>query len=392
MDLYTLDSQLRRIEVIDEYISLIWTERYNELGDFELEIADNPTIRDTLAKGTRVVILESNRVMEVEDIESSEDEDGNNILTFKGFEISKILDQRAAMPSMASLTTRSKWEVTGPPADIIRSLVRDICLDGDLDAYDVIPYLQSGSLTPAGNIPEPSTSVTMTFDLGTLYEAVRKVCVTYNLGFRMIRNYELSQLYFEVYTGDDRTTSQQIKPAVIFSKNLDSLSNIKEYSSIGDYKNVAYVFAKNGYTKVYADGVPTTISGFDRRVLYVNADDITLAAGTALDAAMLQRGREELAKCKPIIAFDGEIPQYTQYKYRTDYNLGDLVEIRASSGNINNMRVTENIFISDSEGFRSYPTLTFDQIVVQGTWLSWSPTQKWSDVPNDTNNEWADLT
>ena len=80
------------------------------------------------------------------------------------------------------------------------------------------------------------------------------------------------------------------------------------------------------------------------------------------------------------------MPQNSTYKYGVDYGLGDLVELRDSSGNINVMRVTEQIFVSDKEGIRSYPTLTFDMLITPGTWLARPTNQQWADVTTET---WA---
>ena len=129
------------------------------------------------------------------------------------------------------------------------------------------------------------------------------------------------------------------------------------------------------------------MAGFERKAIIVKAEDIELTAGPALDDALFRRGKEELAKHRVLVAFDGEVPQNSPYKYGVDYGLGDLVEQRSTSGKVNSMYVTENITISDAEGVRSYPTLTFYQLVTPGTWLSWDSNQVWSDV----EDYWADF-
>lgn len=75
----------------------------------------------------------------------------------------------------------------------------------------------------------------------------------------------------------------------------------------------------------------------------VDASDITLVPGTDLDAALDRRGQEALAKARQIVAFDGEIPQKSEYVYGTHYRLGDIIEVRSSDGLTNMMRVVEQI-------------------------------------------------
>ena len=38
-DLYFLDKDLNRIHIIDTFLSVIWTNRYNTIGDCELVIS-----------------------------------------------------------------------------------------------------------------------------------------------------------------------------------------------------------------------------------------------------------------------------------------------------------------------------------------------------------------
>ena len=135
--------------------------------------------------------------------------------------------------------------------------------------------------------------------------------------------------------------------------------------------------------------VPIDTDGFDRHVLIVNANDIELAAGSALDAALIQRGKEALAEHREIQALDGEIRQNSQYKYGVDYYLGDLVEMRNTDGIANQMRVTEQIFVSDKEGERTYPTLAINTFVSTGSWLSMYPGLSWVDLDADTTDVWS---
>jgi hypothetical protein len=213
-----------------------------------------------------------------------------------------------------------------------------------------------------------------------LYDAIKDICEIYEMGFRFARHRYTSELYFDIYTGSDRTTRQTDLPPVIFSTDFDNLINVSQIDSITDSKNVAYVFAKGGWEIVYADNIDPSIAGFKRRVMYVSADDIDEAiTGTQLSALLRKRGADALALTKGITVLDGEISQNSQYKPGVHYWLGDLVEMRDSDGLTNYMRVTEQIFVSDPEGERSYPTLAFNHQVMPGTWASWESNGVWED-------------
>lgn len=381
MEVYTLDNLLRRTHVIDDFESCIWTERQKAYGDFELVIHSTPETKSLLAEGVQLAINESKRVMTIETIQDKKDDTGRSMLSITGRSIEQIMEERVATDNMSGLTANPVWTVTDTPGNIARYVFQKICVEGILSPNDIIPFITAGSLYPAGTIAEPDVLLTLDLEHNNVYEVVKQICEMYGLGFRLLRNFDTSQLYFEIYSGNDRTTMQSSLAPVIFSPDLDNLTDVTELKSIANLKNVAYVFAKNGSAVVYADGFDPTSSGFARRVLMVKVDDTDLPAGAALTALLEQKGREALSEHRGLYGFDGEVPQTGTYRYGIDYELGDLVEMRTDDGATNNMRVTEQIFVSDSQGDRSYPTLTIDLFITPGSWLA-----------RDFNEEWVEAT
>lgn len=379
MEAYVLDPLLRRVAVIDRFESLIWTERYRAFGDFQMEIESTQATRTQLRAGTLLAMNESHRIMTVETIEDGTDTEGRRMLSVKGRSIEAILLDRVAKNSLDDLTTSPKWTITDEPAKVARKIFKDICVTGILDIHDKIPFIHEGTFMPEDTIPEPLDPITVEMEPTTVYQAIEEICNIWNLGFRILRNYDTSELYFDVYTGSDRTTAQSVLPPVIFTPSLDNLQNTKELTTIEKAKNVAYVYSPAGFQKVYPVGVEPDIDGFDRHVLVVKATDIT-SENPDVTAALIQRGTEELAKNRIFQAFDGEISRYSQYKYGTHYNLGDVIEMRNIDGVINNMRVSEQIFVSDREGERSYPTLMLNTFITTGSWLSWLNNKVWSEM------------
>lgn len=369
MDLFTLDDKLRRIEVLDRYESLIWTDRWTGMGDFELAIDNTWSNRQLLRKNTQLAIHDSDRIMTIQTIEIKDDSEGRSKLTVKGRSLEYILDDRAAKASFNNLTVAPRWGVQGTPGYIIRSIVNEICVNGLLSADDIIPYLrvpfvQGQSIWPPDTIPEPSASVYLEIEPKSLYEAVVELCKAYSLGFGILRNPDKQELYFEVWSGSNRTTgnAQGITP-VVFSPELDNLTNGTELFSKESYKNTAYVLSDKGTTIVYANSDGNARTGLNRRVLLVKVDNVrenTSENPLTIDQILQRRGQEALAKHRQIHAFDGEISKNSSYVYGRDYRLGDLVEFRKSDDIAVPMRVSEQIFVSDAEGDRAYPTLSID--------------------------------
>lgn len=381
MELYLLDDLNRRITVVDKFESIIWTERFSAYGDFELKMPSTFENRSRMKNGVRFTIAKSYRVMTIETVENTVDNEGRRILVLRGRSLESILENRLARDSLASLTTTPKWSITDQPADIARKLFHDVCVTGVLTTYDILTVTEARMpLFPADTIAEPSNTVTYAIDPIPLYKAIKDICDYYAMGFRLVKHPDTNVLYWDVYVGSNRTTQQTTLPAVVFSAGLDNLSNTTELTSNILYKNVAYVLSPVGSEIVLALDVDPTISGFERNILVVVADDITDGVPATATAKMIQRGNEELAKNRRVSAFDGELNQNSQYVYGTHYNLGDLVEFQNEDGTTAIMQVTEQIFVADKEGERSYPTLVINSFITEGAWDTSAPDLVWDAV------------
>lgn len=388
MEVYILDSLFRRVLVVDNYESLISTERFSAWGDFELDVTSTLENRTRYVPGLRIAIQDSYRVMIVETVEEVTDSEGRRIIKVKGRSLEKILEDRLAMVNFTDLTEDPKWELTGVPVDIANFIFHDICILGLVDPGDIISGVTEASIFPPDTIGAPTDEIVYSFEPISVYQALKSLCDAYAMGFRLIRDGDTSLLYWDVYMGSDRTSSQTTLPAVIFSSDMDNLVNTSKLSSDALYKNAAYVVSKVGHEIVYPVDIDPTIAGFERRVLFVKADDIDDPDPDIASAQMIQRGKEELAKSRRYQSLDGEVSQSSLFKYGVDYNLGDLVELRDDDGATSQMQVTEHIVISDQNGIRSYPTLTVNVFITPGSWLGWDFNQVWDDV--DDSEHWAD--
>jgi hypothetical protein len=380
MEVYILDDQLRRIAVIDRFESMIWTERYAAYGDFQLVIHSTLESRGLLVMDTWISITSSTRVMMIENVVNKDDSEGHSLLTITGRSIEAIFLARANRKTIDPASPASALIMTGTPGNIVRDLFTNFCGNNTGVPADNIPFYTLGTLYGVDTIAEPDIVYTIEFGKEQLYDSMKSVLDTFNLGFRLYKGPDTTKIYFNVYTGSDRTSTQTSLPAVIFSPDLENLTNISELTAKENFKNIAYVFGLNGSRIVYSESASSTTVGFNRRVLVVDAQDIDLPIGTALDNALQQKGLEELAKNKSLYALDGELPTNSKYKYEVHYFLGDLIEMRSDDGLTNNMRVTEQIFVDDAEGERSYPTLAIDTLIVPGSWLAWDYNEYWDNA------------
>lgn len=389
MEVYVLDDKLRRIELIDLFESCIWTDRFALSGDVELVVEGNQNNRRILKEGAILACSESDRIMQIVDVERTQDDQGRKMIKVKGVSAENFfLDNRIILKPSLPNEIASDLPLTGTPAWIAREMFKLICIDGGISELDKLPYYVSGNTYPKDTIAEPTVTISHVVEPQTLYSALVDICSAYDLGFRIVRNQDWSQLRFNVYTGNDRTTRQTGVPAVVFSSSLDNLSSISEYESSASYKNCAIVLHKETDTRVivYSEGVNMFVEGFEKRTILVDGSSVKQDLPGSFNSRLADLGRKELAKLGRLAAFDGEVNQYGSYKAGVDYFLGDLVEMQSETGSNTVMRVTEQIYASDAQGDRSYPTLSLNKYITPGSWISWDYTQTWSDA----TPVWAD--
>lgn len=389
MEYYTLDDQCRRDQLIEGYSSIIWTEREQDVGDFQIVIPSTPSTRALFTTDLWIWRKGSTYVMIIDTITDAIDpNDGSRNLTITGKSLENILNDRVAYSAIIDTTSTPNWTLTDTPGNIIRTIFQLICVAGILSPNDTIPFYTPGTLLPPGGIEEETEIITVVITPDTLFNIFQQLCQTYFLGFRFVRNGDLGEIYFEVYTGSDRTSAQSILPAVIFDPDMDNLGGVSWLTSSAAVKTVAYVFAANGAEVVYGPYSNPDDSGTDRRVLVVNSSNSD-PAGDDLTDELHTEGLIALSSQRLVYSFDGEIPQNTGYVYGVDYNLGDIIEERQAAGFGNFMYVTEQIFTSDDTGDHSYPTLVVQTVVTPGSWASWDHQIEWDQ--EDDSITWASL-
>lgn len=388
MDLFTLTENFLADEMVDNYNSAIWTERYSKAGDFQIVAPATEEVVAMLAPGKFLGLRGSQEVMI---IETQQIEDklvtviGQSLVTFLNQRFLWVKNPASSDPDqrVADLT-----DTTRTPGEFISNLVYITVIDttaftgiGWVDANlewadEEIQYLTLGAVDASG------PDVRLTAALGPLYDAVTYVAEAEDVGISLylhsadpITGYSLK---FKTYRGLDRTSDQSTNSMVRLTPNMDTLNDVKEIRSIAEFKNVVYVYYEGEISVHYAEGITTPPLGFDRRVLITDAEGApvghkvtapgswTQGGGysyTIVDEAdkaafRAQNARDALANHNYIRAIDGETSPISDFKYGTDYGLGDVIELEGFGGSLSKARVTEYIRAQDNVGEREYPTIT----------------------------------
>lgn len=357
MDLYTLTEDFLAHDVIDEFVSAIWTERYSSAGDVRLVVPATFNNIDRLAEGTYLARRGTKEVMQ---IETQNIEKG--LLTVIGGTLLTFFDQRLAWFVNPADTDGSApvadYEATAIPGPFIADAVDKTVinpasfgaphLNGDLDwDNEIIPYLSLGAVDGSG------VAKALKAPIGPLYDAIVPIAQAESLGLSLYLEHADPglniDLRFVVYRGLDRTSDQSVNPLVRMTSDFESLSDLKEVRSISDYKNVAYVWFNGLVTEHLADPTAPEPEGLKRRVLLVNTSD---------GGDREQIARDALANHNYIRAMDGQTSPSSKFQYGVDYGLGDLIELESVTGTVSKARITEYIHSHDKQGEREYPTIS----------------------------------
>lgn len=358
MDLYVLDPiSYQPSYLIEGYDSLIWTERYAPAGSFELITSLVDETRMHLPEGTLVAIRESQEIMFVETHEVSIDADSVTKLKTSGRTFETALEHRAMVVNDDPISPDYS---NAYPGVYLEHLINDK-LGSTASLSEAIPNVVGLDDSfiyvdlPDEPFPDPKP--------GDVYSLVYENLVKYRLGIRNIRPPGALDevVYMMIYYGRDRTVDPDpltAAPEVVFHFSVGDILDYSYLSSIRDYKNVAYVYSPLGFQIVYGPGVDPGISGLDRRILQVDANDLTDAGNIDDVAAIYYRGITELASHNKVSLLDGEISPNSQYKYGINYYLGDKVTVLGKEGVAQSRRVTEFIRSENIDGEKGWPTLS----------------------------------
>lgn len=387
VEVYVLDSNYLRSDLLEGFFNLSWSERFQEPGTCEIVVPHNPTNVVLYATGTLIGLNISDRVMVVEKSYEEVSDDGAKTLKVVCNEVVNILKDRVAWKDAAALGEEPEWVRRGTPKEIVDWVVGRaiVGLYTPMSAQDKIPGILTRSTYPPDNIPPHESSISVILkDPKNVLEYIKEICEGYKLGFRLYRDHNVGGLCYNTYSGSDRTIGQGDLEPVVFSQSLDNIQNQSLMESFEDYATSIYVYSKRKFTHVYREGFdPNKSVGLKRHVGLLKVDEpeelVTVADVTAYHWEL---GLRELEKLSPIFLLEGEIAKTTQYVYNKHYYLGDLVSFQGLNGYANNMRVVEYTISIDSGETKHYPTLSVETLLEPGSWAN-AGADEWESVTGE---------
>lgn len=393
--------------------SLIWTERFQALGDFELVTQNVNGVRKLLPERSMCTLRDSKEVMWVDSHSITSSDDGPDILTVKGRSLEWILMRRIWQNAPYGKTTSMAKKYTTRQA-VETWVWNAICNGSGNDRIKTSQSYPAANQLPnvivTDSIPPSSdgSAKARKVQNGYVYDQMQTFLSAGPYGIRIVRPSgtkgrkvhidadgtfntdsvgNISDLRFDFYKGRD------ISGRVVFSWKAGHLDNPTYFFSSEELMTGAFVDGNpsNDYV-VDADAVPGTNAGWNRLDGFADGGErevidkpdpnqghdetdaafATRKAGLLADweddkAAAADDFRESLEDLglrtvrhdgAQISSVDAQISPNINFKYRRDYNLGDRVMVQGRYGAHDKKWVTEFIRSQDSNGTQGYPTLS----------------------------------
>jgi hypothetical protein len=348
---------------VEDTDSKLWVERYAEPGEFEVVARLDTGIKQKLPLGSLVSHVDTPEIMVVENHEISDDGEDPPKLVVTGRGFDSFFEQRAVGSNQAFPTGVLDFYLVNEDftwvqaVDLIKNHIQLAQLQDPADAiphFDVVETITGAGTIEPRIFPREMLSKVLA-DLLAIDDLGIKVCRPGRSGVPGVAPTDSA---FVIHKGVDKSAS------VIFSKGLGDVVSAEYLWSQKPIKTSAYLHGKWVDTIVHQLPLRNQL---DRRWMSVDLSEIDgnfdeppgEEARGLIVLSMHIIGRALLASQKEVALSKVEVSKDAiAAKYRTHYNVGDLVTVTGDYNESSVMRVTEHAEIDDDEGTRSYPTLS----------------------------------
>ncbi len=340
---------------IEGYESALWVERYRDPGEFKLEGRLSSGLLTKMPLGSFLTHMDTKAIMVVENHEIKQPIDEDPTIIITGRCITSYLENRQVDDEIAYTDPEVQEVVRAANETWDQALtMMNIHIIDASSTYD--PGNDLVGVAVNHTCSGPVTIEERVIRSGNVYDAIQDILVIDDLGLKSVRPTPTDPLtYFTVYRGTD------VSKKVRFSWMRGDLDNIEHLISEKKLKTRALIKGRWLQTNVN----PTGATGWNRRTMMVDASDLdekyssvpTGLTGLSIVSRMQVRGREALKKQKLVTITQADVSANTTYRFRRDYNLGDLVTVDGDYGSATVMRVVEFAEADDETGSSGHPTL-----------------------------------
>ena len=356
------DKFFNELFIIDYYKSVIWTEDFNDAGEFEIYIPINQK-NDHLVRDIELnyYVYTSERYNFpgiIRKIEFEQTTESGLHLILRGEMMIGILKQRiiytqtnfngTVINYIKKLINENMNPLGDPNNEYFEGNVR--CwnpLVGLLDTYDLVSY-----------------TINKQFTYDNLFDAVKELCDYADYGFRIQRavssNTSSKIFTFDFYEGEILTSDQNENALTVFSFENNNLSSFKITKDNYNYITNGVVAGEGEGTErkkfvFYADNLSDNYT-FKRFEGYDDASGISSNNGAinSVDYQNLLIFESGNFKSEHRIKRDAEVNVVPKF---ANFDLGDRVEIRDYFNNKYDAKVISITYVWDDNGFKKDPKL-----------------------------------
>ena len=331
------------IGIIDDFASVIWEVDYYGTGSFEIYTTASLVNINLLQMDNYVTRSDDDNIGVIENIRVEYNEESGKMIAATGRFAKSLLDRRIVY----KLASGSSGKVSilptvssGKVETAVRKLVDDHIINSIYPARNV-SFIKLGELKGINKkiISENGLDSKKQTSYGNLLEYTDEILQEYEMGSKMSMDRENLDFVYNIYDGADRSRSNtQGNMPVIFSQDYDNLLSSTYECSTGS-ANTALIGGEGEGTERFCAMIGVNATGLNRKEIWVDAssqsktymdeNDVEQTYTDEEYVDMLQSaGKQQIALLSFTEQYDGDINVGNpQYKYKTDYNIGDLVSI-----------------------------------------------------------------
>ncbi len=417
-----MDKNLEPVFLIDEFKSLIWAKRYRELGDCELYLPASSEALEVLRQGYYIARSDDEMVCRINYVQLTTDTENGNYITVKGIDTKAFLDQRivwgtgTCRGNLEAFILKMVDKSVGAGAQAWRRMLKQdgtqLIACADPQGFDTVWTEQVSYQNVGEKVREycekNGWGYRFTREGGKL---IFGLYAGTDRTDEVIFSDEYENISTTAYTEDDTNLGnvalvagegEGSKRAKEVSGEGRSTERYEIYVDAKDIsRSITFEALKGSYptgTAVSGHGVwYWRVSNLDVQIVdaahlasleanysgeVVTVDGITyyrvylaavavLPSGTPADndnveltdlvyqTYLLNRGYEKLAAYGAITAFEGQIDTNSTFRYKEDFDLGDLVTVASSYGVTAAVRITEVVEVEDDNGYRCEPSFEY---------------------------------
>ena len=339
---YIYDPDFKRMGAIEKITTMRWTRRWHTAGAFELEMPYDKTVFNELK--CENLIRHGNEAGIIEYVRLSTDESGENIVCGGRF----LLGYAARRLVLGTVS------IAAPAETVMTQLVTDSMTGGGRAFAGLAVAATQGR----------GTAMDYQATNANLLTEIKSISMLSGLGVTI--DTDGSSMTFRALQGVDRTAGQSANPRAIFSAEFENVLTQEYDIDTGDSGTVA-IIASDKDSLVETVG---TATGRLRREIYVAASGLDKDEnGNALNEAqkralMQQQGKTALANAPISESFTAEVNPYGNLKYKTHYDLGDIITVSSKRWGVQvDARITEITEVYGADGETLELTLGYQESI-----------------------------